>query len=229
MDYLIKHRHSTHIREFRLRFKEWHSLLFHNLTNQPKDHERIRMFRYCIQIKILTSSVRIRNSVCTCLDGFKAGSKFRFVFPREFSSLFRASRVQLGLLRLLSCGDLRRLRDVIGKSSPPQSLTSWLRYGFGTVLDPLRWLVSLRESPAGRLPGQPCARLSAQEFRSARELQEEERASTRTRLVFSTVRLGHPQRRLVQSERRYGAEPRLPGWFLQSIFNGEKNNFWSLY
>ncbi len=87
-----------------------------------------------------------------------------FVFPREFSSLFRASRVQLGLLRSFSCGDLRWLaslsRDVTGKA-------------LLTILDfvaPLRLWHSLRppsdgwfgcESLAGRLPGQPCARLSA--------------------------------------------------------------------
>ncbi len=66
-----------------------------------------------------------------------------FVFPREFSSLFRVSRVQLGLLRSFSCGDLRWLRDVTGESSPPQPLDSWLRYGFGTALDPPlrnRWI-----------------------------------------------------------------------------------------
>ncbi len=54
---------------------------------------------------------------------------------------------------------------------------------------------------------------------------EEEKRARHSRVVFSTVRFGRPQRRLVQSERRYGAEPRLPGWFLQGIFNGEKNNF----
>ncbi len=93
-----------------------------------------------------------------------------FVFPREFSSLFRVSRVQLGLLWSFSCGDLRWLRDVTGESSPPHSLTSWLRYGFGTVLDPLRWLVSLRESggPASRSALRAFERA---EFRSARELQ----------------------------------------------------------
>ncbi len=63
-------------------------------------------------------------------------------FVSRVSSLFRASRVQLELLRLFSCGDLRRLRDVTGKA-PLQSLDSWLRYGFGTALDPLRWLVWL--------------------------------------------------------------------------------------
>ncbi len=89
--------------------------------------------------------------------------------------MFRASRVQLGLLRLFSCGDLRWLRDVTGESSPLQSLTSWLRYGFGTALDPLRWLVSLRESPAGRLPGQPCARLSAPSSGAPESCKREER------------------------------------------------------
>ncbi len=89
--------------------------------------------------------------------------------------MFRASRVQLGLLRLFSCGDLRWLRDVTGESSPLQSLNSWLRYGFGTALDPLRWLVSLRESPAGRLPGQPCARLSAPSSGAPESCKREER------------------------------------------------------
>ncbi len=98
--------------------------------------------------------------------------------------MFRASRVQLGLLRLFSCGDLRWLRDVTGESSPPQSLTSWLRYGFGTVLDPLRWLVSLRESPAGRLPGQPCARLSAPSSGAPESCKREERRARRSRVVF---------------------------------------------
>ncbi len=142
--------------------------------------------------------------------------------------MFRASRVQLGLLRLFSCGDLRWLRDVTGESSPLQSLNSWLRYGFGTALDPLRWLVSLRESPAGRLPGQPCARLSAPSSgvpESCKREERRERGAPLARRFKQSVFFGHPQRRLVQSERRYGAEPRLPGWFLQGIFNGEKNNF----
>ncbi len=39
---------------------------------------------------------------CWC----KQDGCFGFIFPREFSSLFRVSRGQLGLLRLLSCGDL---------------------------------------------------------------------------------------------------------------------------
>ncbi len=151
-----------------------------------------------------------------------------FVFPREFfvsgvTCSARAPSVAL-VWRLETTAWRHR------ESSPPQSLNSWLRYGFGTVLDPLRWLVSLWESSG------PASRSALRAFERAvtssgapESCKREERASTRTRLIFSTVRFGRPQRRLVQSERRYGAEPRLRGWFLQGIFNGEKNNFWSLY
>ncbi len=68
-----------------------------------------------------------------------------FVFPREFSSLFRVSRVQLGSF---GCSRVETWDGCVTSSGKlsSQSLTSWLRYGFGTVLDPLRWLVSLRES-----------------------------------------------------------------------------------
>ncbi len=86
-----------------------------------------------------------------------------FVFPREFSSLFRVSRGQFGLLRLLSCGDSKLLHDVTGKtllcSEVVEFVILWC-YGFGTVLDFFGWFRC--ESPAGRLPGQPCARWSAQ-------------------------------------------------------------------
>ncbi len=107
-----------------------------------------------------------------------------------------------------------------------QSLTSWLRYGFGTVLDPLRWLVSLRESsgPASRSALRAFERA---EFRSARELQEgrEERAR-RSRVIFSTVRFG---RRPPAADRIrlsvWGGAPPMSMVFLQGIFDGEKNNF----
>ncbi len=116
------------------------------------------------------------------------------------------------------------------ESSPPQSLTSWLRYGFGTVLDPLRWLVSLRESPAGRLPGQPCARLNAPSSGAPESCKREEKRARRSRVVFSTVRFG---RRPPAADRIrlsvWGGAPPMSMVFLQGIFNGEKNNFWSLY
>ncbi len=73
-----------------------------------------------------------------------------FVFPREFfvsgvTCSARAPSVAL-VWRLETAAWRHR------ESSPPQSLNSWLRYGFGTVLDPLRWLVSSWESsgPASR-------------------------------------------------------------------------------
>ncbi len=146
-----------------------------------------------------------------------------FVFPREFSSLFRVSRVQLGLLRLFSCGDLRWLRDVTGESSPPQSLTSWLRYGFGTVLDPLRWLVSLRESPAGRLPGQPCARLNAPSSgapESCKREEKRERAARASSFQLSGLDAAH--RRLIESDCPYGAELHPCPWFSCKAFSMEK-------
>ncbi len=153
-----------------------------------------------------------------------------FVFPREFSSLFRASRVQLGLLRSFSCGDLRWLaslsRDVTGKA-------------LLTILDfvaPLRLWHSLRppsdgwfgcESLAGRLPGQPCARLSAPSSGAPESCKrEEKREETRTRVVFSTVRFG---RRPPAADRIrlsvWGGAPPMSMVFLQGIFDGEKNNF----
>ncbi len=73
-----------------------------------------------------------------------------FRFPREFfvsdvTCSVRAPSVVL-VWRLETAAWHHR------ESSPPQSLNSWLRYGFGTVLDPLRWLVSSWESsgPASR-------------------------------------------------------------------------------
>ncbi len=114
-------------------------------------------------------------------------------FVSRVSSLFRVSRVQLGLLRLFSCGDLRWLRDVTGESSPLQSLNSWLRYGFGTALDPLRWLVSLRESPAGRLPGQPCARLSAPSSGAPESCKREERRARERASSFQLSGLDIPK------------------------------------
>ncbi len=112
-----------------------------------------------------------------------------FVFPREFSSLFRVSRVQLGSF---GCSRVETWDGCVTSSGKlsSQSLTSWLRYGFGTALDPLRWLVWLWESsgPASRSALRAFERA---EFRSARELQEgrEERAR-RSRVIFSTVRFG---------------------------------------
>ncbi len=53
------------------------------------------------------------------------------------------------------------------------------------------------------------------EFRSTRELQEKKRreGARRSRVVLNSPFFGHPQRWLVQSECRYGAEPRPCPWF----------------
>ncbi len=61
------------------------------------------------------------------------------------------------------------------------------------------------------------------EFRSARELQEG-REETRRSLVFSTVRFGRPKGGWSNQSVGTGRSPPA-GWFLQGIFNGEKNNF----
>ncbi len=77
------------------------------------------------------------------------------------------------------------LRDVIGEallsSEVVEFVILWC-YGFGTVLDFFGWFRC--ESPAGRLPGQPCARWSAQlrvqeHKRVARERRERARALAR--------------------------------------------------
>ncbi len=161
--------------------------------------------------------VRIRNSVCTCLDGFTAGLElFRFpawvqFFVSGVTCSARAPSVVLVWRLEMACFAVAwRHRE----SSPPQPLTSWLRYGFGTVLDPLRWLVSLRESPAGRLPGQPCARLSAPSSgapESCKREEKRERAARASSFQLSGLDAAH--RRLIESDCPYGAELHPCPWF----------------
>ncbi len=161
---------------------------------------------------MFTSSVRIRNSVCTCLDWYKAGSKL--VSFSRVSSLFRVSRVQLGALLWKLCW--LTLRDVTGKALPSSEVVEFVIlwcYGFGTVLDFCGWFRC--ESPAGRLPGQPCARLSVQlrvqEYqRVAREKRELRRGRASS---FQLSGLDAAHRRLIESDCPYGAEPRPCPWF----------------
>ncbi len=138
--------------------------------------------------------------------------------------MFRASRDQLGLLRLFSCGDLRWLRDVTGESSPPQSLTSWLRYGFGTVLDPLRWLVSLGESsgPASRSALRAFVGRSRENGKRQRVARgrREERAARASSFQLSGLDAAH--RRLIESDCPYGAELHPCPWFSCKAFSMEK-------
>ncbi len=138
------------------------------------------------------------------------------------SGSFGCSRVETCWLASLS-------RDVTGKaplSSEVVELVILWCYGFGTVLDFFGWFRC--ESPAGRLPGQPCARWSAQlrvqeHQRVARERRESERAHSRVVLNCPSLDIAH--RRLVQSERRYGAEPRLHD-ILARHLHVAKNNFY---
>ncbi len=72
------------------------------------------------------------------------------------------SRVRLHALLWKLCWLASLSRDVTGKaplSSEVVELVILWCYGFGTVLDFFGWFRC--ESPAGRLPGQPCARWSA--------------------------------------------------------------------
>ncbi len=93
--------------------------------------------------------------------GLKQARSSCFVFPREFSSLFRVSRGRFGLLRLLSCGDLRLLRDVTGKlSSAIVEFVAPLRLWHSLRLPPMvgsevsvqrtgaRWRAQLRKREA---------------------------------------------------------------------------------
>ncbi len=136
-----------------------------------------------------------------------------FVFPREFSSLFRASRVQLGSF---GCSRVETWDGCVTSSGKlsSQSLTSWLRYGFGTALDPLRWLVWLWESsgPASRSALRAFERA---EFRSARELQEgrEERERAARASSFQLSGLDAAHRRLIESDCPHGAELHPCPWF----------------
>ncbi len=79
------------------------------------------------------------------------------------------------------------------------------------------------ESPADRRALEGAASRSFRDvqamFKRVRAPEEERRRAARASFLNSPF-FGHPQRRLVQSERWYGAEPRLHG-----LFHGEKNNF----
>ncbi len=107
------------------------------------------------------------------------------------SSLFRVSRVQLHALLWKLCWLASLSRDVTGKaplSSEVVELVILWCYGFGTVLDFFGWFRC--ESPAGRLPGQPCAHWSAQlrvqeHQRVAREGEKREGASLARRFKQS--------------------------------------------
>ncbi len=90
-------------------------------------------------------------------------------------------------------------------------------YGFGTVLDLPRWLASRRASSGpARVGGRSCES-GKRSFEEFQRVQRCKRESARTqRIVLNCPGLDIAHRRLVQSERRYGAEPRLPGYFFKA-------------
>ncbi len=182
------------------------------------------MFRYCIQIKILTSSVRIRNSVCTCLDGFKAGSKLvRFpawvlCFGRHvFSSgSFGCSRVETWDGCVTSPG---KLSSAIVEFVAPLRLWHSLRpppmVGFVVRVQRAGFQVSLARVWARRY-----------EFMSTRELQEgrEERGRV-TRASFLTVRfLDIPKGGWSNQSVGTGRSPACPAGFCKAFFYVRKDN-----
>ncbi len=151
------------------------------------------MLCYCIQI-IFTSSIRNRDD--TCFRCFKQAVAFWFRFPAWVQrapsvALLRLSRGRFVLLRLLSCGDLKLLRDVTGKallcSAVVEFVAPWC-YGFGTVLDFFRWLAPRwASSGPARVGGRSCesGKRSFEEFqrvqrfkRCSSHVQESERAHT---------------------------------------------------
>ncbi len=149
--------------------------------------------------------------------GFKAGLElFRFpawvqFFVSGVTCSARAPSVVLVWRLEMACFAVAwRHRE----SSPPQPLDSWLRYGFGTALDPLRWLVWLWESsgPASRSALRAFERA---EFRSARELQEgrEERERAARASSFQLSGLDAAHRRLIESDCPHGAELHPCPWF----------------
>ncbi len=154
-------------------------------------------------------------------------------FVSRVSSLFRGSRVQLHALLWKLCWLASLSRDVTGKaplSSEVVELVILWCYGFGTVLDFFVWFRC--ESPAGRLPGQPCARWSAplrvHEHQRVARGKRRERAR-RSRVVlnspffWTSPKVAGPIRASVRGE----APPaRL---LSQGIFPAMRNNFYPCF
>ncbi len=79
-----------------------------------------------------------------------------------------------------------------------------------------------RESPAGRLPGQPCARLNAPSSGAPESCKREERASVTRASSFQLSGLDAAHRRLIESDCPYGAELHPCPWFSCKAFSMEK-------
>ncbi len=134
-------------------------------------------------------------------------------FSREFIrvSPFRVSRGQFVLLRGKLCSSSH-----VGFHALLCDVTTL------DVLDFFRWLVPRRASSGpARVGGRSCesGKCSFEEFQRVQRFRE--RARTQ-RVVLNCPGLDIAHRRLVQSERRYGAEPRLHGCSCKALSCDEK-------
>ncbi len=153
-----------------------------------------------------------------------------FRFPAWVQFFVWVSRGQLGALLWKLCW--LTLRDVIGEALPSSEVVEFVIlwcYGLARSWTSLVGFV-VRVQRAGFQVSLARVGARSYEFRSTRELQErEERERAHSRVVLNCPSLDIAHRRLVQSERRYGAEPRLHGCSCKAFSCDETNNFWSLY
>ncbi len=161
--------------------------------------------------------------------GLKQAGCVGFVFPawvQFFVSGVTWSARRVALETLLAHVAWRH------RGSSPLLWNRWVRYsvvlrlwhGLG-----LLWLVSLWESsgPASRSALRALERaVTSSGAPESCKREKSERAHSRVVLNCPSLDIAHI--RLVQSERRYGAEPR-PRLVFARHFHGEKNNFWFLY
>ncbi len=152
----------------------------------------------------------------------QARSWFRFPAWVQFfvSGVTCSARRAFGVTRVAW---LELSRDVIGKALLSNPLTSWLRYGFGTVLRPppmvgfvervqrAGFQVSLARVWARRVQERP---------RVARGKRRERRRGRASSFQLSGLDAAH--RRLIESDCPYGAELHPCPWFSCKAFSMEK-------
>ncbi len=216
----------THTRVLRLTVERIPFFLFHNLTNQKKITNKYVCFVTAFRSNF-TSLVRVRNVwFVTC---FRCWSRLDALvsFSRVSSTCCFQSFVTVSTwFPRVALGNSAGSRCVTssGKlSSPLQSLSS-LFCGVTALARSWTSLVGfvVRVQRTGFQVSLARVGARSYEFRSTRELRERARALAR-RFKLSGVDIAH--RRLVQSERRYGAEPRLHD-ILARHFHVTKNNFY---
>ncbi len=155
-----------------------------------------------------------------------------FVFPREFSSLFRASRVQLRRCSGNSAGLLRCRVTSPGKlSSATVDFVAPLRLWHG--LRPINGWFRRRGSSG---PARVVGRSRENGKRSFRDVQamfkrvrapEEERRRVTRASSFQLSGLDAAHRRLIESDCPYGAELHPCPWFsCKAFFMRLRNNFY---